>query len=195
MPSRRRSDYRRGKRQTDAVHAEVVRDSRRKWRESHPDYQRNYWQTGSLSTRHTRSSAMCPLRVSSYCRCGLPRGLPLWRAAEGEMAQVDLVAKRIRLEQGTTKNKQLRHLPIFGEMIQRLRLEKQIRDTTFPDCATLFHRHRKANSQFPKVLGCDLHSGGARRTSIPWVDGSGHNKERVCAALPTPTQARWNTSP
>lgn len=27
------------------VYAEVVRDSRRKWRESHPDYQRNYWQT------------------------------------------------------------------------------------------------------------------------------------------------------
>ena len=43
--ARRRSDYRRRKRQTDAVYAEVVRDSRRKWRESHPDYQRNYWQT------------------------------------------------------------------------------------------------------------------------------------------------------
>jgi hypothetical protein len=27
------------------VYAEVVRDSRRKWREPHPDYQRNYWQT------------------------------------------------------------------------------------------------------------------------------------------------------
>jgi len=23
---------------------EVVRDSRRKWREAHPDYQKNYWQ-------------------------------------------------------------------------------------------------------------------------------------------------------
>ena len=39
----RRSDYRRRKRKTDAVYAEVVRDSRRKWREAHPDYQRNYW--------------------------------------------------------------------------------------------------------------------------------------------------------
>jgi hypothetical protein len=27
------------------VYAEVVRDSRRKWREAHPDYQKNYWQT------------------------------------------------------------------------------------------------------------------------------------------------------
>ena len=42
--ARRRSDYRRRKRQTDAEYAEVVRDSRRKWREAHPDYQKNYWQ-------------------------------------------------------------------------------------------------------------------------------------------------------
>ena len=42
--ARRRSDYRRRKRQTDSEYAEVVRDSRRKWREAHPDYQKNYWQ-------------------------------------------------------------------------------------------------------------------------------------------------------
>ena len=41
--SRRRRDYRRRKRQTDPEYAEVVRDSRRKWRDAHPDYQRNYW--------------------------------------------------------------------------------------------------------------------------------------------------------
>jgi hypothetical protein len=43
--ARRRREYRRWKRQTDPVYAEVVRDSRRKWREAHPDYQKNYWQT------------------------------------------------------------------------------------------------------------------------------------------------------
>lgn len=42
--ARRRSDYRRHKRQTDSEYAEVVRDSRRKWREANPDYQKNYWQ-------------------------------------------------------------------------------------------------------------------------------------------------------
>lgn len=42
--ARRRSDYRRRKRQLDSEYAEVVRDSRRKWREAHPDYQKTYWQ-------------------------------------------------------------------------------------------------------------------------------------------------------
>ena len=42
--ARRRTDYRRRKRRTDPEYAQVVRDSRRKWREAHPDYQKNYWQ-------------------------------------------------------------------------------------------------------------------------------------------------------
>lgn len=41
----RRTDYRRRKRLADPEYAQVIRDSRRKWREAHPDYQRNYWQT------------------------------------------------------------------------------------------------------------------------------------------------------
>jgi hypothetical protein len=41
--ARRRSDYRRRKRQADSEYADVVRDSRRKWREAHPGYQKNYW--------------------------------------------------------------------------------------------------------------------------------------------------------
>ncbi len=43
--AQRRTDYRRRKRQNDPEYAQVVRDSRRKWREAHPDYQKNYWQT------------------------------------------------------------------------------------------------------------------------------------------------------
>ncbi len=43
--TRRRSDYRRRKCQTDPVYVQVVRDSRQKWREAHPGYQKNYWQT------------------------------------------------------------------------------------------------------------------------------------------------------
>lgn len=43
--ARRRSNYRRSKRQTDPEYAQVVRDSRRKWREAHPEYQKNYWQS------------------------------------------------------------------------------------------------------------------------------------------------------
>lgn len=43
--ARRRNDYRRRKRQIDPEYAEVVRDSRRKWRDAHPDYQKQYWQS------------------------------------------------------------------------------------------------------------------------------------------------------
>jgi integrase len=39
--------------------------------------------------------------------------------------QVDLSARRIRLEPGTTKNKQGRTLPIFGEMVEWLRIERK----------------------------------------------------------------------
>jgi hypothetical protein len=42
--ARRRNEYRRRKRQSDPEYAEVVRDSRRKWRDAHPDYQMKYWQ-------------------------------------------------------------------------------------------------------------------------------------------------------
>jgi hypothetical protein len=38
-------EYRHRKRLADPEYAQVIRDSRRKWREAHPDYQRKYWQT------------------------------------------------------------------------------------------------------------------------------------------------------
>lgn len=38
----RRADYHRQKLNSDADYAQVVRDSQRKWRESHPEYQRQY---------------------------------------------------------------------------------------------------------------------------------------------------------
>jgi hypothetical protein len=41
----RRTGYRRCKRLADPEDAQVIRDSRRKWREAHPGYQKNYGQT------------------------------------------------------------------------------------------------------------------------------------------------------
>ena len=43
--NRRRNEYRRNKRRTDPVYAQVVSDSRRKWRQTHPDYQKTYRQS------------------------------------------------------------------------------------------------------------------------------------------------------
>ena len=42
---RRRADYHRQRIAADPVYAEIVRDSRRKWRDEHPDYQKTYRQT------------------------------------------------------------------------------------------------------------------------------------------------------
>jgi integrase len=64
--------------------------------------------------------------------------------------QVDLTAMRIRLEAGTTKNKQPRTLPIYGEMIERIQIEKQIRDANFPNCKAVFHRYGKPIRNFRK---------------------------------------------
>jgi hypothetical protein len=40
----RRADSRRQQLATDPVYGQVVCDSRKKWREEHPDYQKRYWQ-------------------------------------------------------------------------------------------------------------------------------------------------------
>ena len=52
--ARRRSEYRRRKRRTDPEYAEGVRDSRRKWRDAHPDYQKSYWRTHPDSATRNR---------------------------------------------------------------------------------------------------------------------------------------------
>jgi hypothetical protein len=50
----RRADYHRAKIQSDAEYAEVVRDSQRKWRDAHPDYQQNYRQSHPQSAEQNR---------------------------------------------------------------------------------------------------------------------------------------------
>lgn len=55
--------------------------------------------------------------------------------------QVDFKAGRIILEPGTTKNREGRTLPIYGEMREWLSIEKEIRDQQFPTCPYVFQRH------------------------------------------------------
>jgi len=52
--TKRRSEYRRRKRLADPEYAQVVRDSQQKWREAHPHYQKNYWQTHPEAATHNR---------------------------------------------------------------------------------------------------------------------------------------------
>lgn len=50
----RRADYHRQKIETDPEYAQVVRDSRKKWRDEHPDYQKNYWRTHAEAAERNR---------------------------------------------------------------------------------------------------------------------------------------------
>ena len=51
---RRRADYHRRKIATDAEYAQVVRDSQRKWRHTHPDFQKTYWQSHPVAADRNR---------------------------------------------------------------------------------------------------------------------------------------------
>ena len=51
---RRRADYHRQKIRTDLLYAQVVKDSRDKWRSEHADYQKNYWQKHSEAAERNR---------------------------------------------------------------------------------------------------------------------------------------------
>ena len=51
---RRRGEYHRRKIETDPEYAEIVRDSRRKWREAHPDYQKTYRQSHEAAVARNR---------------------------------------------------------------------------------------------------------------------------------------------
>jgi len=51
---RRRADYHRRKIESDPVYADVVKDSRKIWREEHPGYQKVYWQTHPEAAERNR---------------------------------------------------------------------------------------------------------------------------------------------
>jgi integrase len=55
-------------------------------------------------------------------------------------AQVELNAKRIILQPGETKNGEGRTLPIYGEMLEWLRIGREIRNAQFSNCPYVFHR-------------------------------------------------------
>lgn len=65
--------------------------------------------------------------------------------------QVDLERKQIRLNATQTKNKKARVLPIYGEMLQWLLMQKTIRDTKYPDCPNVFHREGRPIVDFRKA--------------------------------------------
>ena len=51
---RRRAEYHHRKIATDPLYAQVVSDSRKKWRDAHPDYQKSYRQSHPTATVRNR---------------------------------------------------------------------------------------------------------------------------------------------
>ena len=51
---RRRAEYHRHKLENDPEYTQVVRDSRQKWRQAHPEYQKNYWRTHPRQAQRNR---------------------------------------------------------------------------------------------------------------------------------------------
>lgn len=51
---RRRAEYHRHKIESDTEYAQVVRDSQKKWRAAHPDYQKRYWQSHAEAAERNR---------------------------------------------------------------------------------------------------------------------------------------------
>jgi len=98
-----------------------------------------------LQLRDALPEPLRPLFVVAYhvgCRMGELKAL-LWR-------QVDLRALRITLDPGTTKNGEGRTLPIYGDMIEWLKIEKAIHDQNYPDCPYVFRRGGQPIKSFYK---------------------------------------------
>ena len=55
--------------------------------------------------------------------------------------QVDLLARLVRLEPATTKNDEARSLPLWGELLETVRMQLEIRTRCWPQCPWLFFRH------------------------------------------------------
>jgi len=55
--------------------------------------------------------------------------------------QVDLENRTVRLEPGETKNDEPRIIPLAGELLEMLRMQKQIRDERWPKCPWVFFRN------------------------------------------------------
>ena len=55
-----------------------------------------------------------------------------------QWGQVDIAEREIRLEPGTTKNDEARTLPLHGELLEMIKIQKEERDKKYPTCPWVF---------------------------------------------------------
>ena len=104
-----------------------------------PMYDENNIRTGFLeddgyqALHNALPAYLKPLLLIAYhvpCRLGELTNL--------FMTQLDFKANEIVLNPGETKNKDGRHMPMFGPMRECLQMQKSIRDAKFPKCTYAF---------------------------------------------------------
>ena len=74
-----------------------------------------------------------------------------WRKSEVmnlTWEQVDLHTATVRLEPGTTKNKQARMIFLAGELLDVIQRQREVRDTLYPDCPWVFFSEGKQIKSF-----------------------------------------------
>lgn len=116
-------------------------------------------------------------------------------AREGEIvrlkwSQVDLGTRTVHLEPGSTKNDQPRMIPLAGELLEALQMQKAVRDEQFPECEYVFWRAGKRIGNFQrawksackraKILGKLFHD--LRRSAVRNMIRAGV-PERVAMAI------------
>jgi integrase len=96
-------------------------------------------------------------------------------------AQVDFAAKEIKLYKRQTKAKTDRTLPMYADMLESLKFQKELRDSKYTDCPWIFHfrgrpigSHLKGWEKACKEAGLDgLHFHDLRRSAVRNMERAG----------------------
>ncbi len=75
-------------------------------------------------------------------------------------SQVNLNSRTVYLEPGTTKNDQPRTIPLTGELYETLKMQKEMRDLTFPHCEHAFFRRGREIRSFHRAWQSALNRAG-----------------------------------
>ncbi len=75
-------------------------------------------------------------------------------------SQVNLHSRTVYLEPGTTKNDEPRTIPLTGELYETLKMQKEMRDLTFPDCEHVFFHKGKEIRSFHRAWKSALNRAG-----------------------------------
>jgi len=83
-----------------------------------------------------------PSYVQPVFTMGFYTGMRKGEILSLEWSQIDFSSKLIRLNPGTTKNKEPRLVPLSEELYETLKAQRQLRDAKFPGCQKVFFNHK-----------------------------------------------------